>query len=198
MKEQTTPKRILDAARELMLDKSFHSVGLKQILDAVKVPKGSFYYYFASKEQFGVELLKHYLADASTLKRSLLISKKQEADPLKRLFAYLNGSINFIQSNPGKFPCLALKLASEVSDLSEGMREELARGFQDWIGIYQEVLEEAVSEKMLPATLDTASEAQLIQDLLTGAIKRAVIDRCADPVVHAVGYIQSQIERMKL
>ena len=39
-----------------MLERSFHSVGLNQILASVKVPKGSFYHYFESKEQFGVEI----------------------------------------------------------------------------------------------------------------------------------------------
>jgi AcrR family transcriptional regulator len=57
----TTKERILEAAEEMMLSKSFHSVGLREILKAVKVPRGSFYHHFSSKEQFGVELLQHYV-----------------------------------------------------------------------------------------------------------------------------------------
>src|SRR3954447_13854945 len=59
----TTKERILNAAEELMLTKSFHAVGLNEILSAVKVPKGSFYHYFTSKEQFGVELISHYVRE---------------------------------------------------------------------------------------------------------------------------------------
>lgn len=196
MSSQTTKDRILDAAEDIMLEKSFHSVGLKQILDAVKVPKGSFYHYFESKEQFGAEMLKHYMKEASDTKRQMLISRDNEPDPLKRLFTYLDGSVDFIESVVGRFPCLALKLASEVSDLSEAMREELAKGFQDWINIYREVLDEAVAEKMLPATFDSASEAQLIQDLWSGATHRAVINRSSEPVRYAVGHIKSRITNM--
>ena len=65
MSDRTTKERILDAAEGLMLEKSFHSVGLTEILEAVKVPKGSFYHHFKSKEQFGVEMLKRYVANAS-------------------------------------------------------------------------------------------------------------------------------------
>jgi len=198
MSNQTTKDRILDAAKEIMLEKSFHSVGLKQILDAVKVPKGSFYHYFESKEQFGAEMLKHYMDEASDNKRQMLISRDQESDSLKRLFIYLDGSVDFIQSVAGRFPCLALKLASEVSDLSEAMREELAKGFGDWIDIYREVLDEAVAEKMLPATFDSASEAQLIQDLWSGATQRAVISRSSEPVRYAVEHIKSRISSMKI
>lgn len=53
-----------------MLERSFHSVGLIQILKAVTVPKGSFYHYFESNEHFGVEMLKHYVAEATADKRA--------------------------------------------------------------------------------------------------------------------------------
>lgn len=196
MSNQTTKERILEAAEEIMLEKSFYSVGLTQILDAVKVPKGSFYHYFESKEQFGAEMLKHYMNEASDDKRHKLLSKDEEPDPLKRLFIYLDGSADFIQSVAGRFPCLALKLASEVSDLSEAMRKELARGFADWIDIYQEVLDEAVAEKILPAAFDSSLEAQLIQDLWSGATHRAVINRSSEPVRDAVEHIKSRISGM--
>lgn len=84
-----TKERILDAAEGIMLQKSFHSVGLNEILSAVKVPKGSFYHYFQSKEQFGVELLKHYVADASAYKRKCLLTAELSEDPAERLAAYL-------------------------------------------------------------------------------------------------------------
>ena len=197
MKSQTTKDRILDTAEEIMLEKSFHSVGLKQILDSVKVPKGSFYHYFDSKEQFGVEMLKHYMAEASNRKRQMLNAHDNDPDPLKRLFQYLDGSVDFVQSVVGRFPCLALKLASEVSDLSEAMREELAKGFEDWIDIFCEVLDEAVDKKMLPENFDSHSEAQLIQDLWSGATQRAVINRSSDPVRHAVDHIKTRITKSK-
>ena len=56
-----------------MLTKSFHSVGLNEILTSVKVPKGSFYHYFKSKEQFGVELLAHYVREHSAKLRRFLL-----------------------------------------------------------------------------------------------------------------------------
>ena len=196
MSNQTTKDRILDAAEEIMLEKSFHSVGLKQILDAVKVPKGSFYHYFESKEQFGAEMLRHYMDDASNRKRQKMIAQDSEPDPLKRLFSYLDESVDFVQSAPGTFPCLALKLASEVSDLSESMREILAAGFAEWIAIYREVLDEAVAAQLLPEHFDSTKEAQLIQDLWAGAAQRAVISRNSDPVRHAVDHLKSRITKM--
>lgn len=196
MNDKTTKERILEAAEEIMLENSFHSVGLKQILDVAKVPKGSFYHYFKSKDQFGAEMLKHYMEEVGKRKRQMLMYHDTESDPLQRLFNYLDGSIDFIQSVTGKFPCLALKLASEVSDLSEAMRQELTQGFEQWIEIFCEVLDEAIDKKLLPASFDSASEAQLIQDLWSGSVQRAVINHNSEPVRNAVQHIKSRISSM--
>lgn len=45
-----TRDRILDAGAELILGRGFSAVGLAEILGRAQVPKGSFYYYFDSKE----------------------------------------------------------------------------------------------------------------------------------------------------
>ncbi|MDF7808199.1 TetR/AcrR family transcriptional regulator [Pontiellaceae bacterium B12219] len=193
MKEKTTKERILEAAEELMLEKSFHAVGLKQLLDAVKVPKGSFYHYFESKEQFGAELLRHYMEEGSAFKRSQLFCRDLEPDPLKRLFAYLDGSVDFIENNPGKYPCLAVKLASEVSDLSEAMRKELVAGFRNWVDIYRIVLDEAIEAGFLPKDYNAASEAELIQDHWAGAAQRSVTFRSPEPVRLTVEHIKRRI-----
>lgn len=197
MREQTSKERILIAAEEIMLEKSFHSVGLKQILDAVKVPKGSFYHYFKSKEDFGVEMMKHYMEESAEIKRQMLLQNSEVPDPLKRLFTYLESGITIIQENPGKFPCLALKLASELTNFSKAMRTEFVRGFEEWIDIYQQNLNAAVEQKMLPETIDTRFEAQIIQDLFSGAVQRAVINQDAEPVRCAVQLIKDRMSNMQ-
>src|ERR1700758_3505611 len=111
----TTKERILDAAEEIMLQKSFHSVGLNEILSAVKVPKGSFYHYFQSKEQFGVELLKHYVADASAYKRKALLTSELSENPLERLIAFFDLCIAKLMENGCQCSCLVAKLATEVA-----------------------------------------------------------------------------------
>lgn len=199
MKNETskpTKERIMDAAEEIMMEKGFHSVGLNQILTAVEVPKGSFYHYFKSKEVFGVELLKHYLARTTAQKREMLLSSDSEADPIRRLFDYLDGGLAYIQKIDGKFPCLILKLASEVTDLSEPMRQELAKGFEDWIVIFKDVLDEAVEKKLLHDNFDTRAEAELFQDLWSGATQRAVINRNSEPVYQAILRIKSRVNTL--
>ena len=199
MKNETdkpTKERIMEAAEEIMLEKGFHSVGLNQILTAVKVPKGSFYHYFKSKDEFGVELLKHYLTHTTARKREMLLSRELEADPVRRLFNYLDGGLTYIQTIDGRFPCLVLKMASEVTDLSESMRKELAKGFEDWVEIFKDVLDEAIEKKLLHDNFDPRSEAEMFQDLWSGATQRAVINRNTEPVRQAVERIKSRVKTL--
>lgn len=178
-----------------MLERSFHSVGLNQILAAVAVPKGSFYHYFESKEQFGVEMLRHYASGATAYKRQMLLDSNTEPDPLKRLDTFFNSMIGKIQENGGKCPCLIQKLASEVADFSEAMRDELATYYSDSVAITKQVLDEAVTKGLLPKNLDTPTEAALIHDLWAGAQQRSAILRHTKPLHQALDLVRRHLEQ---
>jgi TetR/AcrR family transcriptional regulator, transcriptional repressor for nem operon len=187
---QTTKERIIEAAEGLMLEKSFHSVGLNEILAAVEVPKGSFYHHFSSKEQFGVEMLRHYVAGSTEFRRQFLLSTSTEPDPILRLLAFVEGITAKIIAHEGKCPCLIIKLSSEISDFSEPMREVLVRGNSEWIEIYERLLEEAIAKNKIPKTIQPNLTATLLHDLLTGATQRAAIARNATPLREAVRSIR--------
>ena len=61
-KHRDTRQHLLDTGRDILAARGFSSVGLSAILQAAGVPKGSFYHYFQSKEQFGQALLEDYFA----------------------------------------------------------------------------------------------------------------------------------------
>ncbi|WP_281561494.1 TetR/AcrR family transcriptional regulator [Thalassomonas sp. RHCl1] len=50
---------ILEAGHKAITAKSYHACGLKEILDLAGVPKGSFYHYFKSKDDFGLQLIEN-------------------------------------------------------------------------------------------------------------------------------------------
>lgn len=189
----TTKERILDAAEGLMLAKSFHAVGLNEILATVQVPKGSFYHYFSSKEQFGVEMLKHYVAGATAYKTQMLLSPVPEVDPLQRLLTYLEGTIAKSHEAAGKCPCLVIKLAAEVGDFSEPMRQVLAEGSRQWIGILEQLITEGIASGMISPQLHPGASAAVIQDLWTGAMQRAATTRGTAPLREALTFIRAML-----
>ncbi len=185
----TTKERILDAAEELMTTKSFHSVGLNEILSAVKVPKGSFYHYFPSKEQFGVELVKHYVADASAWKRRMLLSEELDPNPLERLSSYMNGAITDIFEANCQQSCLVLKLSAEVCTMSDGMRAELAAGMREWNSIFTKLIREGQAKGVMRGDIDPEATGAMVHDYWMGALHRMLAERSVAPLKAAASFI---------
>jgi len=189
----TTKERILEAAEEIMLQKSFHSVGLNEILSAVKVPKGSFYHYFQSKEQFGVELLKHYVADASAFKRKALLTSELSEDPFERLMAYFDLNIASLMGNGCQCACLVAKLAAEVATFSDNMRAVLAEGVREWRGFIEKLLIEGQEKGVIRKELNPLVTATMIQDLWMGASQRMQVERSVASLRSAALFVRNYL-----
>ena len=64
-----TREHILKKGIELITEKGFHNTGISEILHSASVPKGSFYHYFGSKNEFGREIIRK--ASAGLLKEAI-------------------------------------------------------------------------------------------------------------------------------
>ena len=62
MTKTDTKRKILEHGARLVHMKGFNHTGIQEILEVAGVPKGSFYFYFKSKEEFGLELVDYHLA----------------------------------------------------------------------------------------------------------------------------------------
>src|SRR5712691_6031001 len=58
----TTKATLVDAGTQLILEQGYHQTGIQDVLQTAGVPKGSFYYYFPSKEAFGLEVIAQFAA----------------------------------------------------------------------------------------------------------------------------------------
>jgi TetR/AcrR family transcriptional repressor of nem operon len=190
----TTKERILDAAEGIMLQKSFHSVGLNEILSAVKVPKGSFYHYFQSKEQFGVELLKHYVADASAYKRKMLLGTELGEDPYERLMTYYDRAISKIYESTCGCSCLVAKLCSEVASFSDDMRAVLSDGMREWRGFLEQVITEGQEKGSIRKDIDPTATATLMGDLWMGASQRGQAESSVAPLRAAAIFFRNYLK----
>jgi TetR/AcrR family transcriptional repressor of nem operon len=124
--EKDTRARILTVGREIMARRGFSAVGLTEILSTARVPKGSFYHYFESKDAFGVALLESYFDGYAAEITGLFETPGLTiAEKLMVYFANWRGHQNAYEYQ-GR--CLAVKLGAEVSDLSEPMRMALKTG----------------------------------------------------------------------
>ncbi len=101
-------------------------MGLSELLKAAGIPKGSFYHYFQSKEQFGETLLRRYFDQY--LARVELLFQSSEGNHYQNLMRFWQYWVENNRYLCDSGQCLVVKLASEVSDLSESMRQVLTTG----------------------------------------------------------------------
>ena len=189
----TTKERILDAAEDLMLEKSFHSVGLNEILTTVNVPKGSFYHHFASKEQFGVELLRHYMNQAYEHKAAWLQDRTQFPDALERILGYMEGGMAKFVENGCRPICLVVKLVGEVATFSDGMRQELADGFEKWDRLAAVTIREGQTQGSIKPNLDVEEAVTVLGSVWLGAMLRAQVMKNIRPMRQALTFLREHL-----
>ena len=169
MKNSSTDIRqhILDTGRSLILGKGFTAVGLNEILSTAGVPKGSFYYYFKSKEAFGEALLDAYFADY--LARTDTLLSDDETPVAQRLMRYWQSWMTMGENDCLESSCLVVKLSAEVSDLSEAMRVALLGGTRQIIERLASCLRQGAVDGSLSGLLDAPQTALALYELWLGA-----------------------------
>ncbi|RUR34346.1 TetR/AcrR family transcriptional regulator [Vreelandella nanhaiensis] len=177
-------QRILHTGQLIIAGKGFSAVGLNEVLKAAEVPKGSFYHYFGSKEAFGEALLEDYFTGYLTQLEERL--GQPGVSNAERLVGYWTNWRDTQHHGDPRGKCLAVKLAAEVSDLSERMRQVLQRGTDRIIAQLALAIEAAVADGSLPSLASTQSNAAelatTLYQLWLGASLRAKITRDRVPL----------------
>lgn len=188
MVSKDTRNIIFQSAKQIILTKGYAAAGLNEILSAAGVPKGSFYHYFKSKEEFGAELLKSYLDEHETFLRQLLTD--EDLDPMERIITLMENVRALHEGNHCQQVCLVAKLGAEVSDLSETMRKVQSTGIRKWLDVYAECIREGQEKGSINRNIDADQAAALIHDLWQGASVRMQIDQNTAPLENAAEIIR--------
>jgi TetR/AcrR family transcriptional repressor of nem operon len=182
---------ILAVGQRIMSGKGFSAVGLNEILTEAKVPKGSFYHYFDSKDAFGEALLstyfEDYLAELDSVMRQPGLTMAQR---LLNYFDMWRANQSFLDCQ-GK--CLAVKLAAEVADLSEAMRGVLNQGTSGIIARLTDALERGIDDGSLAIDDTPRHVAESLYQLWLGASVMVKIVRGTEPFDSAMAVTRQML-----
>jgi TetR/AcrR family transcriptional repressor of nem operon len=188
-----TKERIFDASEGILLEQGFNGTGINDILKAVGIPKGSFYHWFPSKEQFGVELLQHYGRKMLDYRRKWMNKRDMIPSASERITSAMEASVSSMLENDCKQGCLILKLSNEVSSWSEPMRSALSSYFTELVAIYQSVMEEGQAQGTITSRQSAAHLASITHDLWLGAYSRSLAVRSVEPIRQSVTCLKSYL-----
>jgi TetR/AcrR family transcriptional repressor of nem operon len=160
-------QHILDCGRPLIESKGFSAVGLAEILQAAAIPKGSFYHYFASKENFGRALLDRYFLDYGQRLDDLL--RPSDMPAFERLMRYWSQWLKSQAGDSIDAKCLVVKLGAEVADLSESMRESLRQGTDEVIRRLRDCIVLGQQEGSVSDQIEAQQSATMLYQMWLGA-----------------------------
>src|ERR1700761_7912085 len=151
MSKQTTKENLITVGVELIRSVGYTATGINQILEAAKVPKGSFYHHFATKDEFVLEVIRRYAAGEQERWEKFL--DDSDVSPLKKLRRYFKDLIATYGRRGGPISgCLLGNLSLEIAGQNDEIRKLLAKVFDAWQDAIAKTIREAVDKQELPRT----------------------------------------------
>jgi TetR/AcrR family transcriptional repressor of nem operon len=181
MAKETTKMRILEEGARIIHENGYNHTGIQEILDAAGVPKGSFYFYFKSKEDFGLQLVDFYVNFGVTQLESQLNNK--ETDPLARLRSFFLMAQDRSKQRGFKGGCPIGNLTQEMADQKDSFRVKLDHAFSRMSSAIAEYLKQAQEMEQLNPSIDVAQMAEFILNSWEGALLRVKAQCSIEPLV---------------
>ena len=174
---RTEPRdRLIEAAAELFHARSYGTVGIQDICDRAEVRRGSFYYYFRSKDELAIEALER-----ST---DLLVAAVHEpafsngGSAREEFATFLDLLLEYQQNLTERYGvyvgCPIANLAEELSTIAPPIREKVDESLQRLATYYEHAARRAM-ESGDAAPGDAAATAQRILALTQGALLLAKV-----------------------
>ena len=181
-----TKEKLIKTGAKMMLAKSYHAVGIQEILTEVNVPKGSFYYYFDSKEAFGIAIIEYYGEQLANAIRKTLTDSNYS--PRKRIVKYFILIRDYYAINGYGTGCLVAKLATEVTNPSVSMRNTLKEEFDKWIALFATCIREGQRQGEINLDNEAEAMAEFLYTSWEGALIRMQVNNDLGPIEHFITY----------
>lgn len=167
--------RLLSIGHDVVLERGFNGCGVADITEAAGVPKGSFYNYFDSKEEFAAEILETYWQSIEDRHGPILYDARIK--PLTRIVKFFHALIEDLGHNNFALGCLIGNLSLELSNGSEGTRRRLLKLMDRWEASLAACLREAQQRHEFDSARDVVQVAAVLIEAYEGAAMRAKVEQ---------------------
>lgn len=164
-------ERLVEEGLSLFGQRGYAATGVQDITDAAGVPKGSFYNYFDSKEEFAIAVLDLYRERAA--QHFAILSSSEIASPLARLQALLLDAEEQLRGSDFSAGCVAGRLAQELAGEHPSLRAPLCEVFNAMQSAVAACLNEARRLGEIAPSDDPELLAAFLVNAWQGAMLRA-------------------------
>ena len=180
MPKRDTKSLLLEHGLQIILQRGYNDTGIHDVLLAAKVPKGSFYHFFESKEEFGLQILEEY-AESAYLSLQARLSD-ESIPPIKRIKKFFQDVFANYKNKGCKEGCLLGNLGQELSEVNETFRKVVAENLDRWAKLIAQCLREAQKREELSSDIKPREMANSLIDGFEGAALRMKLVRNDTPL----------------
>lgn len=168
--QSATRARLISEGMRQLLAHGYEGVGIGPILKEVDVPKGSFYYFFASKDDFVVAVIEAYEQKYAQVRESFFADTSLRS--LQRLADYFEMLELELKQDGAYAGCLYGVIAQTSAGRSALVRDALAISFGRWETSIRELLTQAQCEGEIAREEDVSDLCACIIEAYEGALIR--------------------------
>ncbi len=172
---------ILEKSSDIMYLKGYNATGVQELADAANIPKGSFYNYFKSKEDFAIDLMDSYCAMGCQMMSEILEDKS--LSPLKRiekLFSEMTE--HFTKDAKFQKGSFVGNLCQEMGDTNKPISKAAERSFNHMKEPIIKLLQEAQDIGEISKSHDIEDLAEFMMNSKEGALLRMKSSKNAKPL----------------
>jgi TetR/AcrR family transcriptional regulator, transcriptional repressor for nem operon len=161
-----TREKILASAQSLIEVRGYSALGVAEICKAAGVPKGSFYYFFESKEALALAVIDTQWGVQRRAWARILRSDAAPLERMRQLFEETQADQHARQQSCGTVAgCMFGNLTLELSNQTEIIRERLQQIFDAQVDMVELVITEALGRGDIYVTDARMTARSLIAQL---------------------------------
>jgi TetR/AcrR family transcriptional regulator, fatty acid metabolism regulator protein len=160
-REGNKEQAILNAAIKVFAQHGYHRAKISSIADHASVATGSVYLYYKNKESILLTIFDQLWTELTDGLR--IIVKRSDIDPSQKLDLVIDKLFDLFIANPA----LASVFVNEQHHLIKDKRGDIAKQYDDFLDLAEEIIREGVRKKIFNADVDI----KIFRHFITGGIR---------------------------
>lgn len=168
-------EEILDIGYEVLRKNGYHNVGVNQILKEAGIPKGSFYNFFESKEDFANKVVQRYGESNAEWMQGFF--DKSNLSPIESLKSFYKFMIDTNEKDQFQSGCIVNNMSIEVGRINDSMATKADEQFIGWLTILANVIGEGQRLKEITTKFTALEIAEYLHSGFYGTFSRMKVTR---------------------